>query len=411
MGSLALSVPGLSGCGQASGAADDPVAEPRPGISAGPSAGPPAGAPTGPSAGAAADGEGRDRTVPGGRDVSGGAAGNDPGGPAAREPASEAGGLTQVRPPEAACEVSDKLVPACGAWWGVAPEIFTGRRPARALERAERRMGRPADIVHVYHRGDELFPTPEERAVARDPDGRRLLLVNWKPSVEHTWAQIARGELDQRIDRLARHVVKHFPERFFLTIHHEPENDVRTAPRSGMTAADYAAMYRHVVRRLRQRGVENAVTVMTYMGAPNWAARPWFEKLYPGDDVVDWVAMDPYVDDRVRSFDGLVNKIRSDTPDWPGFYRWMQRRFPGKPVMIAEWGVFERYDHPRFKESFFTSVRRELPDYPQIKALVYFDSPRAPRGDTRFDTTPGGRQAFTELARDPHLRPAAVPAG
>ena len=330
-------------------------------------------------------------------------------------PGAESPGAPRVPGPaggrsRTACEVTGKLVPSCGAWWGVAPEIFTGRRPERALERAERRMGRPADIMHVYHRGDELFPTAAERAIARDPAGRRLLLINWKPSLDHTWEQIAHGALDGRIDRLAAHIVRTFPERFFLTVHHEPENDVREARGSGMSAADYAAMFRHVVRRLRHGGVTNAVTVMTYMGAPNWASEPWFEKLYPGDDVVDWVGMDPYVDHRVHSFDGLVNKTRADFPRWPGFYRWMSGRFPGKPIMVAEWGVFERHDRLGFKEWFFTSVREELRDYPRIKALVYFDSPRAPRGDTRFDTTPGGRRSFAELAGDPHLD-VAVPEG
>ncbi len=315
-----------------------------------------------------------------------------------------------AEPSRVTCEVSRELVPSCGAWWGIAPEIFTGRPPGRALERAERRMGRKADVMHVYHRGDELFPTPAERAIARDPDGRRLLLVNWKPSLDHTWEQIAHGALDARIDRLAAHIVRTFPEKFFLTVHHEPEDDVREARGKGMTAADYAAMFRHVVTRLRHGGVTNAVTVMTYMGAPNWASEPWFEKLHPGDDVVDWVAMDPYVDHRVHSFDGLVNKTRPEFPRWHGFYRWMRERFPDKPVMLAEWGVFERHDRPGFKESFFASVRREIGEYPQIKALIYFDSPRAPRGDTRFDTTPGGRRAFGELARDARLN-AAVPAG
>ncbi|MBB5962729.1 glycoside hydrolase family 26 protein [Planomonospora venezuelensis] len=318
-------------------------------------------------------------------------------------------GLLGLRSSAPGCEVGAKLIPSCGAWWGVAPEVFTGRPPAEALRRAERRMGRAADIMHVYHRGSELFPTAEERSIARAPGGRRILLVNWKPSFEHTWAQIARGALDRRIDRLAAHIRQNFPERFFLTVHHEPENDVRERPGSGMTARDYAEMYRHVVLRLREKGVGNAVTVMTYMGAPNWAARSWFERLYPGDDVVDWVAMDPYADDRVQDYEGLVNKTRDDIVQWPGFYRWMQWRFPGKPVMLAEWGVFERRHQPRFKESFFASVRRDMRRYPQIKALVYFDSPSAPRGDTRFDTTPGARDAFRALVRDPYLRSTAVP--
>lgn len=303
------------------------------------------------------------------------------------------------------CTVTEKLIPSCGAWWGIAPEVFTGRSPAVALERAERRMGRKAAILHVYHRGEQLFPTKEERRLARS----RLLLINWKPSLNRSWAEIAAGRLDRRIDRLARHIKRTFRKRFFLTIHHEPENDVRPNPGSGRTARDYAAMFRHVVTRLRERGVTNAVTVMTYMGAPNWASKRWFGDLYPGDDVVDWVALDPYADARVRDFAGLVNKTRPDYPNWPGFYKWMQARFPGKPIMVAEWGVFENPRDPRHKENLFTSAARQISRFPQIKALVYFDSPKAPRGDTRFDTTPGAHRAFTALARSPHFTATRVP--
>ncbi|GAA3018315.1 hypothetical protein [Streptosporangium longisporum] len=383
LGCVALAVAGVSGCQGAACAAGA------------------AGSDTG-TAGARGEQDGHDGH--GGRGEQGGSGAAGTAG--AADPGTADGGQGR------GCEVTRTLVPSCGAWWGVAPEIFTGRRPERALERAERRMGRPAAVMHVYHRGDELFPTSAERAIARDPDGRRLLLVNWKPSADrsHTWAEIADGALDARIDRLAAHIVRTFPERFFLTVHHEPENDVVETPGAGMSAADYAAMFRHVVRRLRAGGVTNAVTVMTYMGAPNWASKPWFERLYPGDDVVDWVAMDPYADRRVDGFDALVDKVRPDFPRWPGFYRWTGERFPGKPVMVAEWGVFERPGRPGFKESFFASVQARLRDYPRIKALVYFDSPRAPRGDTRFDTTPGARRAFGELAGDPRLRPA-VPSG
>lgn len=308
-----------------------------------------------------------------------------------------------------ACTATSRLIPSCGAWWGLAPEVFTGAPVEQALHGAESRMGAAADVLHVYHRGSELFPTDAEVRLARDPARPRLLMVNWKPSFDHTWAEIAEGALDGRIDRLAAYLRRTFPERFFLTLHHEPENDVDSSSGSGMQAIDYAAMFRHVVLRLRAGGVKNAVVVMTYMGAPNWAAKSWFEDLYPGDDVVDWVAMDPYADDRVHDFDGLVNKTRKEYPEWPGFYRWMQARFPGKPVMVAEWGVFERPRDGAFKRKFFESVLAQIKRYPQIKALIYFDSPQAPRGDTSFDSDPGADKAFTELARDPYFRSTPVP--
>ncbi|WP_328815613.1 glycoside hydrolase family 26 protein [Nonomuraea cypriaca] len=324
----------------------------------------------------------------------------------ARQSAAES--VKEITGPPA-CTATARLIPSCGAWWGIAPEVFTGAPVDQALHGAEARMDATADVVHVYHRGSELFPTKAEIRLARDPARPRLLMINWKPSLDHTWAEIADGALDDRIERLARHVRRTFPERFFLTLHHEPENDVDTASDSGMRAGDYAAMFRHVVLTLRAEGVRNAVMVMTYMGAPNWAAEPWFEDLYPGDDVVDWVAMDPYADDRVQDFDGLVNKTRKEYPGWTGFYRWMQARFPGKPVMVAEWGVFERPSDRAFKRAFFESVRAQIKRYPQIKALIYFDSPQAPRGDTSFDSDSAADRAFNALARDPYFRSTPVP--
>ncbi|WP_055480537.1 glycoside hydrolase family 26 protein [Sphaerimonospora mesophila] len=321
-----------------------------------------------------------------------------------RAGASPGAGMPAGRATPEACAVTDKLIPTCGAWWGIASDVSPGRGSLRATEVAERRMGRRADIVHVYHRGAELFPTPQEREVARGP---RLLLINWRPAPERTWAQIARGAVDDRIDRLADHIVRTFPGRFFLTIHHEPESEVRRG--AGYSATDYVAMYRHVVTRLRGRGVRNAVTVMTYGGALDWVSKPWFDRLYPGDDVVDWVAFDPYADNRVSDFAGLVNRTRRDNPGWPGFYQWLQQRFPAKPIMLAEWGVFERPRVPRYKRDFFASVKRQIGDYPQIKAMVYFDSPLAPRGDTRFDTTPGAGKAFSRLARIPRFTATPVP--
>lgn len=309
------------------------------------------------------------------------------------------------------CEVSPILVPACGRWWGVAPAALTGAPRTGALEDFESSIGRRVDIYHAYHRDDELFPTAEERLLARDPGGRRLLLLNWKPSTSSTWREVADGAADDRIDALAAHVRRTFPERFFLTVWHEPENDVVSTPGSGMTAQDYAAMYRHVVARLRERGVSNAVTVMTYMGSPEWGIRPWFGELYPGDDVVDWIGVDPYIHAVPRrdvrgSFTDLVNKTG---PGWPGFYAWTRATHPDKPVMVSEWGVFEDVERPARKPWVFRTAGKEIDDFPAIKALVYFDSPRAPKGDTRVDSSQEALEAFRRLGTLPAFVGPAVP--
>jgi len=161
-----------------------------------------------------------------------------------------------TRPARRGCELGWKLVPTCGVLWGAAAGAHTDSRGAHALAKFERKTGRTQAIYHAYHGGiRQLFPTPEEIAIARQPGRNRVLLINWKPE-SATWAKIARGDrrTDKYLDRLAAHIRKTYPERFFLAIHHEGENEVRERSGSGYTARDYAAMYRHVVERLRARG-------------------------------------------------------------------------------------------------------------------------------------------------------------
>jgi hypothetical protein len=296
------------------------------------------------------------------------------------------------------CRVDTRLVPDCGLLWGVAPGAFTDQPASQALRKFESTTGRTADILHSYHRGDEVFPTADELAVVKS--GRRILFANWKVAWGTTWANVASGGQDARIDRLAKRL-KSFPGKLFLALHHEPENDVNPNG-GGMTATDFAAMYRHTVERLRAEGVTNVVFVMVYMAYEPWCVQPWFGKLWPGDDVVDWVGFDPYLFAKPGGyghgdFAYLVNHS-SDPKRWPGFYSWVTKAHGSKPLMIAEWGVYEYHADPKQKAWIFSTVGRQLGRFPAIKALVYFDSPAAPKGDTRPDSTVTSLNQFKELA-------------
>lgn len=300
------------------------------------------------------------------------------------------------------CPVSSKLVPSCGVWWGVAPGAFTKQPREVALRQFERKIGRPVDIYHAYHRGKQLFPTPKEIAIAREPGRPRMLLLNWKPG-GRSWASVAKGEpaVDRHIDRLSAHIKRNFPEKFWMVIHHEPEEEVRPKPGSGFTARDFAGMFRHVVQRFRRNGVDNVLFTPVFMGSQVWGKEPWFDDLYPGNDVVDWVGYDPYAPPPTRDFAHLVNKKTSQGRGFPGFYDWTRKVAPGKPLMLAEWGVFEQRGNPGRKPRFYRSVAEQIGRFPRLKALVYFDSPRAPRGDTRIDSTAAALEAYRALSARP----------
>jgi hypothetical protein len=306
------------------------------------------------------------------------------------------------------CRTGVKLVPTCGVLWGVAPGAFTDTRGRRALAAFEEKTQRHQDIYHAYHRGEkQLFPTKEEIAIARQKGAQRILFLNWKPTGA-SWAEIAKGDrkTDAYLDRLAAHITQTFPEQFFFTVHHEAEDNVREKAGSGYRAEDYAAMFRHVVQRLRADGVDNAVTVLVHMAYVPHTSQKWFDKMYPGDDVVDWIGFDTYAYSDPGyghgDFAELMNRRSSARPTWPGFYNWAVERHPGKPLMVAEWGVWSSATNPDHKAEFYREVGRQIGEFPNIRALVHFDTPHNQDGrDSRVDSTPQALAAYRTLGELP----------
>jgi hypothetical protein len=244
-------------------------------------------------------------------------------------------------------------------------------------------------------------------AIAREKGAERILFLNWKPKGA-SWAQIARGDpgVDAFLDRLAAHVKKTYPEQFFFAVHHEAEDNVREKAGSGYTAEDYAAMFRHVVERLRARGVNNLVTVLVHMAYVPHTSQKWFTDMYPGDDVVDWIGFDTYAYSDPGyghgDFAELLNRRAENKPTWPGFYNWAVTRHPSKPLMVAEWGVWSSKRNPAHKAEFYREVGQQIRKFPRIRAMVHFDTPHNQDGrDSRVDATPAALTAYRQLGALP----------
>ncbi|MET8154397.1 glycosyl hydrolase [Actinoplanes sp. NPDC049668] len=308
--------------------------------------------------------------------------------------------------PAEVCVTNDNLAPSCGVLWGVAAGGFTEVRRDEAHQDWEKLSGRTATIFHTYHKGDEVFPNKAEIAMARDKNNPRVLALNWKVAHGASWAKVAKGEKDARIDRLAAHLKTNFREKFFLILHHEPENDVNARKGSGMEAKDFAAMYRHTIQRLEAQGVTNAISVMAYMGNEKWMAQRWWSDLYPGSDVVDWLGLDSYVNAEKGYHHGTFADLldrKAKGGRGLGWYDWATTTHPGKPIMIAEWGVYHREHVPADKTVGYNSVVPELVKRPGIKAIVYFDTKDDEKGnrDISIDSTSKNLAAFRKLAADP----------
>jgi hypothetical protein len=287
------------------------------------------------------------------------------------------------------CSVSSLLVPVCGAWLGASTPSKAGLRTsegyATGLNEYEQAAQNVPDILHFYKNGGQVFPNAQEIAMSqRSGKQRSLLFYNWKPNPNMNWRQIADGGADSEIQAVANGLKK-YNHKLFLTIWHEPENDAGGA---GRTPADYVAMYRYTVTKLRSLGVTNVVFVMNYMGFFGWA--DMFDGLYPGDDVVDWIAYDPYGLSGHNDFGMFLDTKKQG---FEGFYTWATNKAPGKPIMLAEWG-FNLPETPNAPAILDGAVPIMQSRFPAVKALVYWHDDLG-NFKVRLDQSSALGQAYT----------------
>ncbi|GIF07970.1 glycoside hydrolase family 26 protein [Actinoplanes siamensis] len=305
---------------------------------------------------------------------------------------------------DAGCVTGSKLVPTCGVLWGGAAGGFTSAPRDQALKTWEKASGRTAAIFHQYHKGNEPFPTKAEIAMTNDPARPRVLLENWKIAYGTTWAAVAQGKQDARIDAFAARA-KAYGKKFFLALNHEPENDVVARAGSGMQAKDFAAMYRHTIQRLRAKGANNVINVVALMGNEKWMAQSWWKDLYPGDDVVDWVGLDSYVSvEKGYHFGDFASLLdRKAKGGAQGWYDWATTKHAGKPIMIAEWGAYHKVGRHTDKSAVYNSVVAQLKKRPAIKAIVHFDTKHDDEGDRdiSIDSSAASLASFRRLASNP----------
>jgi len=100
-------------------------------------------------------------------------------------------------------------------------------------------------------------------------------------------------------------------------------------------AERFAAVFRRIVEIAREEGATN-ITWVFHVNWLDWPPKSWnrLEDYYPGDDVVDWVAISAYgpqtpMDDYLDFFRDEIDAA----------YPRLQSVAPGKPVIIAEFGA------------------------------------------------------------------------
>lgn len=331
-------------------------------------------------------------------------------------PAAESATESPVTPTLTAtesCTVDVRLVNSCRPWLGARamgyPDVPSDQTSQARYH--EERIGRQVDIVHTYAPVGKLpLASRSDRHFALRED--TYLYQNWKPA--RRWRDAAGGNasINAHIDKAADAVKRLGDKKIFLTLHHEPENDVTragscyTKPSASFgTAAEYRQMWHNVRARFDAKGVTNVVWVMNYMNYFRWDCV--VPLLYPGDAYVDWIMFNAYGSHvrpdfatNVDRFSQLLTRLSTGGRD-----------LLAKPWGIVEWGVYNATQEQAISYYRQATSALEADRFPNLHAYMIFDSPGAhDQGGLRIAYDDRGRfdpveqDAYRQFANHPIFR-------
>ena len=298
-------------------------------------------------------------------------------------------GNTTPPPPSSSgnCAPSAILVNPCRPWFGAAANGNPGASAAKVaqFDYLERLTGQRLDIFRDYHSAPgsnslgDLPLNSDEKLLASRPGTH--IDVNWKPAATFALADGGNATVNREIDQAAASIKAIAPHKIFMTIWWEPQNDITADPggncylnpgATGGTPAQYIAMWRNVESRFRAAGVTNVVWAMDYQAPPTGRYDCLVPRLWPGNNLVDWVIYDTYSRNGQATWDNTVGR----------FYHVLAAdsspsvNFDSKPWGLGEFGTCSNANTPAANDFYLQAKSAfEANTYPRLKMyLVYADS-------------------------------------
>jgi beta-mannanase len=184
-----------------------------------------------------------------------------------------------------------------------------------------------------------------------------------------------------------------------------------TAVFNGNRPGDYVAMWRHVHDIFTEVGATNVTWVwcINQMSDTSVGQHPPMDQIYPGDDYVDWTAMDNY--NRYAGWESFHTVNTGSGTEWLlNTYQALLDTAPAKPIMLAEFGSKEDADNGQRKADWLTDAFAvQLPaHFPQIKAVVYFNwntttDPADPDSSIVIESSAAAQTAFANGIASPYF--------
>lgn len=231
----------------------------------------------------------------------------------------------------------------------------------------------------------QSFPTSFAQAMAAK--GTQLL-VQWQPRGT-TNAAILEGQQDAAIIAMAK-AVGALDNQVIISYGQEMNGDwYPWGNMAGSTPAQYIAAYIHIWNLFQKEGVHN----VTWMWDPNisYEGSSALKNWYPGDQYVDWVALDGYFATPETTFGALFTPSIAEL-----------RSFTSKPLFIGESGVTGSVGAGQLAQLFASA------DLAGAIGILYFDETQTgddEHQDWRLENNAANMKAFAALVQQYAERP------
>ncbi|WP_336769587.1 glycoside hydrolase family 26 protein [Bacillus bombysepticus] len=158
----------------------------------------------------------------------------------------------------------------------------------------------------------------------------------------------------------------------------------------------YKAKWKWMYQIVKEEKADNVVMVWS----PNFLPREKIDAYYPGDEYVDWVGLSLYR----FPIDAGEEKLAATPMD---YLRPIYEKYKHKPMMLSELGVgIKSYSNNQTyinwskqqMEYFYRALPRE---FPQIKAVNYFNYDKEGENNYSFDYYNEVKDTYKQLIQDP----------
>jgi hypothetical protein len=286
---------------------------------------------------------------------------------------------------------------------------LTEQQARNLLLSREAFLGRKVDIMA------EHYGAPTGTCYSIPPFGRGserwnwnrgvYTLISWSPG--YSIAQVNSGMADACFRNVARRF-KAFGHVVWLRLWWEFNGDWFLWSYNPNNPRPFITAWRRVVGIFKREGVKN--TMFTWCPAEGYYDPSKRPSGYPGDKYVDWVCSDGYNWNSATAWCGTH-------AGWCQFWEifqhgsskasWVEKDFRArKPYIVGEHGSVEDSNLAGRKRQWFLNERDRIKsDFPNLRALLYFDIDRtaADGANWRLDTSQASLAGFRALARDPYF--------